>query len=134
MKPPGVGGVAVPVKGGVVVADLHSVFDLPMWVVARPNLGTINHTALTVEYARSRGWDVAGIVINGYDAGSAGAAEATNPQVISELCGVPVLGILPSIPGVSVETGAMAGLGEAFAGCLVPGTLAEMQDGESATG
>jgi dethiobiotin synthetase len=120
----GVGGVAVPVKDRVVVADLRSLFDLPMWVVSRPGLGTVNHTLLTVEYARSRGWEVSGIVISGYEAANAGIAEETNPAVMSELCGVPVVGILPTLPGVSVDTGARAGLGEAFADCLVDGTLA----------
>jgi len=122
----GVGGVAVPVKGRVLVADLHATFDLPMWVVSRPGLGTVNHTLLTVEYARARGWDVDGIIINGYDAESATVAEQTNPAVIADLCGVPVVGMLPQLSAVSVETGAMDRLGEAFADCLVDGALARL--------
>ena len=127
----GVGGVAVPVKGRIVVADLQSLFDLPMWVVARPNLGTINHTLLTVDYARARGWDVTGIIINGHDQENAGVAEETNPAVIAELTGAPVLGILPRLEGISVEAAAMDGLGEAFANCLVDGTLAGLTGGRS---
>ncbi|MBT7806932.1 dethiobiotin synthase, partial [Candidatus Poribacteria bacterium] len=122
----GVGGVAVPVKGRVMVADLRDLFPLPMWVVARPNLGTINHTALTVEYAQARGWDVTGIVLNGLDAHSAGVAEETNPGAIEELTRKPIVAVLPRLHGVSVGRMAIDGLGEAFTAALADGVLASL--------
>ena len=110
----GVGGLGVPVTDGSLVADMHDIFDLPLWIVARPSLGTVNHTLLTVEFARRRGWDVRGIVLNGGHPHEDGPAEATNPAVIQRWTGVPVLGRLPTLPGVDVEANRMAGLAEAF--------------------
>jgi dethiobiotin synthetase len=110
----GVGGVAVPVAERTLLADLRAAFPLPMWVVARPTLGTINHTLLTVEFARSRGWDVTGIVLNRLRPEKAGVAEQTNAGVIEEWTGVPVLGTLPYLPGVCVEALECAGLAEAM--------------------
>ena len=125
----GVGGVAVPVKDDVVVGDLRGVFPLPMWVVARPDLGTINHTALTVEYARSRGWDVTGVVLNGVDDESAGVAEATNPGVIEDMTQVTVVAVVPRLPAISVDLLAMDGLGEAFEAAAIDGVIESLRVG-----
>ena len=66
-------------------------------MVARPNLGTINHTLLTVEALRRTKVDVAGVVINGYPAENAGVAEETNPRAIEKWGKVPVLCIVPQV-------------------------------------
>ena len=63
-------------------------------VVARPNLGTINHTLLTVFALRERGIAVAGIVINYAEAQKAGLAEQTSPAVIEKISGVKISGII----------------------------------------
>ena len=100
----GAGGLFVPLVGHkVTMADLATQMGLPLLVVARPTLGTINHTGLTVAYARSKGLEVAGIIINGYNHSSPDWAERTNPGVIEAMTGVPVLGLLPSIAGLRVE-------------------------------
>ena len=77
--------------------------DLPLVIVARPNLGTINHTCLTVAYAKARGLKVAGIIINMYDHQNAGVAERTNPGMIETMTGVPILGLVPRVEGLTVE-------------------------------
>ena len=110
----GVGGIAVPITEARLVGDLRDVFELPMWIVARPSLGTINHTLLTAEFARRRGWDVRGAVFNGGDPEMHGIAEATNPGVIEAWTGVPTLGRLPRLPGVDVDAMRLDGLAEAF--------------------
>lgn len=69
-----------------------------MLVVARPALGTLNHSFLTVHYARTKDLPVLGVVLCGYDEASAGVAERTNPAALEELCQVPVLGIVPRRP------------------------------------
>ena len=69
----GVGGIAVPICENVFVADLAQRFQLPLLIVARPNLGTINHTVLTVEFARSYNLEICGIVLNA-------SQEAPNPE------------------------------------------------------
>ena len=58
-------------------------FQLPLLIVARPNLGTINHTVLTVEFARSYNLEVCGIVLNTSQEESKGLAEETNPKELA---------------------------------------------------
>ncbi len=100
----GAGGLIVPLIGtSITVADLAVNMDLPLLVVARPNLGTINHTCLTVAYAKSRGLKVAGIIINRYDHQNPGVAERTSPGLIETMTEVPILGLVPSVEGLSVE-------------------------------
>ena len=98
----GVGGIAVPVTRGLLVADCHDLFPLPMWVVARPNLGTINHTVLTVDFATRHGWNVEGIIFNESNPTPATTAVRTNPEEITRLTGVPILGMFPYLPPDSV--------------------------------
>jgi dethiobiotin synthetase len=59
----GVGGLLVPLGPGADVRDLAAVLGLPLVIAARPGLGTINHTLLTLEAARSAGLIVAGVVL-----------------------------------------------------------------------
>jgi dethiobiotin synthetase len=94
----GVGGVMVPLDPHATVLHLANWLRLPTIVVARPALGTINHTLLTVGALRSAGVDVAGVVINRYPAETAGPAEETNPHAIERFSGVPVLCIVPDEP------------------------------------
>ena len=90
----GAGGLMVPLSGGLLVADLARELDLPLLVVARPGLGTINHTVLTCFAARQMGLQVAGVIINGMPE-SPGLAEQGAPHQIGSLCGAAVLGIWP---------------------------------------
>ena len=94
----GIGGLMVPILEGYRVADLAGEMNLPLVVVARPNLGTINHTVLTVEAARAAALRVLGIIINGLDADAAGIAEETNPAELMRETGVPVLTVVPKDP------------------------------------
>ena len=64
----GAGGLLVPVGESWTIADLAVWLGLPLVVVARAGLGTVNHTLLTVEAARPRGLHVAGVVLNGRSA------------------------------------------------------------------
>jgi dethiobiotin synthetase len=92
----GAGGLMVPLSGGLLVADLVKLLALPLLVVARPALGTVNHTVLTTFAARQLGIDVRGVVINGFPAAPS-LAESTAPHLIDSLAGVPLLGRLPAI-------------------------------------
>ena len=60
----GAGGVAVPIKDNFLMSDLINFLDIPSIVVSKPNLGTINHTLLTIEHLRNKGIDVKGVIIN----------------------------------------------------------------------
>ena len=92
----GAGGVLVPIDGETTMADLARDLGLPVVVVARPALGTLNHTALTVEAARSRGLDVAGIVISGFPSAPS-LAERTNPAELEKVCDAEVIGVVPML-------------------------------------
>jgi dethiobiotin synthetase len=91
----GVGGLLVPVKHRYPVAAMAKRMGLPLIVVARPTLGTINHTLLTVESARRRGLRVAGLVVCYSRDWRAGKAERSNPAVLEAESGVPLLGVVP---------------------------------------
>lgn len=91
----GAGGLAVPFVEDGLVIDLASQLGLPLIIVARPNLGTVNHTLLTIEYARSRGLQIAGVIISGLGRTPIGVVEKTNPAMIVEYGDVPFLGSLP---------------------------------------
>ena len=60
----GAGGVCVPIKEDFLMSDLIKFLGLDAVVVSRPNLGTINHTLLTVEHLRNKGINVRGVIIN----------------------------------------------------------------------
>jgi dethiobiotin synthetase len=59
----GVGGLMVPLTPEYLVRDLAADLALPVVIAARTGLGTINHTLLTLEAARSSGLRVAGVVM-----------------------------------------------------------------------
>jgi len=70
-----------------------AILEIPVVVVARDALGTINHTLLTVEYARSHGIKVLGVIINTLSA-TPDPPTKTNAQVIKRLSGVSLLGVV----------------------------------------
>jgi dethiobiotin synthetase len=92
----GAGGLMVPLAGGLLVADLVKLLTLPLLVVARPDLGTVNHTLLTCFAARGLGCVVKGSIINNYPQNPA-LAESTAPHLIDSLSGVPLLARFPAI-------------------------------------
>jgi len=61
----GAGGLMVPLTDTAYVIDLAAELHLPLILVARSTLGTINHTLLSLEAIRRRGLPLAGVVING---------------------------------------------------------------------
>ncbi|WP_439571316.1 dethiobiotin synthase [Sphingomonas sp.] len=61
----GAGGALVPVTRDLLYADLFARWGLPVVIVARTALGTINHSLMTIEVARARGVRVAGILFSG---------------------------------------------------------------------
>jgi dethiobiotin synthetase len=97
----GCGGLAVPLRrDGYMLSDLISDLGMSCLLVARATLGTVNHTLLSVNYAQSRGLRIKGIIVSGY---GGGICEADNLKIIQHLSGLPVLAVLPLLPGVDVE-------------------------------
>lgn len=94
----GAGGIMVPIiekgKESYLFSDLAADLNLKTIIVARAGLGTVNHTLLTIDHARSKGLDTVGVIINGYSQYPS-LSEKNNPQMIESLSGVPVLAVLP---------------------------------------
>ena len=105
----GAGGLLVEIVEGFTMADLALRLESPLVIVARPSLGTLNHTTLTIEAARRRGLEAAGVVISDFPP-NPGLAEATNPAELLRLTGVPLLGVLPHDPAVDTERGELGSL------------------------
>ena len=93
----GAGGLLVPITREKMMADLALYLKLPVLIVSRTGLGTINHTLLSVEAARKRGVEVAGVIFN-HLGPRRGLAEKTNPSVIRHFLDVPILGEIPYAP------------------------------------
>ncbi len=91
----GAGGLLVPVGEDWTIADLAVTLGLPLIVVARAGLGTVNHTALSVLAARQLGLEPLGVILNGVRDESS----QTNARLIEPLAGVPVLGQTPWLEG-----------------------------------
>lgn len=93
----GAGGLLAPVYKQFVIRDLIKLLNLPAVVVARPNLGTINHTLLTVECLKNHNIKVAGIIISGYPHGVEDICIKTAPKYIEDISGEKVLGLFPKL-------------------------------------
>ena len=98
----GVGGWLVPLTAQRTMADVARRLGLPVVIVARPGLGTLNHAVLTLRCARAAGLHVLGFVLN-YTAPPARdrmarLAERTNPEILRRVAGRPILGELPFSP------------------------------------
>lgn len=93
----GAGGLLVPLEDDLTMADLAGRLGAVLVVVTRPTLGTLNHTALTVEAADTRGLPIEGLIVSGWPA-EPGTTEETNLERLSAMA--PVLGLLPLYTGL----------------------------------
>lgn len=92
----GIGGLMVPLTEREFVADFARLTGLPIVIVSRPQLGTINHTLLTVRVCREFGLDVLGIIVNRMPKKPT-AVEKNTPKMLERLAGVPLLAVLPDV-------------------------------------
>jgi dethiobiotin synthetase len=92
----GAGGLMVPVTQQHLTVDLIRLLGLPLIIVARAGLGTINHTLLTVKQAQREGLAVRGVILN-KTSPEPDASEETNPAAIERFSGVRLLGVVPYI-------------------------------------
>ncbi len=93
----GAGGVLVPINDTELMIDLIARLALPVVVVSRSTLGTINHTLLTLEALRRRSLTVAGVVL-------AGPPNAGNREAIERYGSAPVLGEMPMFEPLTRKT------------------------------
>jgi dethiobiotin synthetase len=91
----GVGGLLVPLTTGYTVRDLAVDLGLPLVIAARPSLGTISHSLLTIQAARAVGLEVRCVVLTPWP-DDPSTMERSNRATIEQLGGAPVHG-LPAV-------------------------------------
>ena len=104
----GVGGLLCPLTEDKTIADFAATLNVPLLIVARASLGTINHTLLTIEVARSRKLPIAGVILNDSTGNVDPDAALMNAEEISRRGDVAVLTI--------VQRGQTGGLLDAISG------------------
>ena len=97
----GAGGALVPLRRDLLFADVFAKWGLPVILVARTSLGTINHSLMSLEALRARGVTVHGIAF-------VGEANEESERVIGEIGKVRRLGRLPVLDPLNSETLAAA--------------------------
>jgi dethiobiotin synthetase len=91
----GAGGLLSPLSHSQSNADLASALGLPLLIIGRLGLGTINHTLLTVEVAQQRQLPIRGVILNASQPSTDDESIASNPVELARRCTVPILGVLP---------------------------------------
>lgn len=110
----GVGGLLVPLTGDWTICDLAVELGLPVVIAARPGLGTINHTLLTLSVARASGLDVRAVVLTPWRDHPT-TIEVSNRDAIARLGGVEVA-VLAPVDSPTVEQLRAAGAALPWAG------------------
>ena len=117
----GVGGLMCPISDDLWVIHLAVMMALPIVIVARPDLGTINHTLLTIHAARSAGLKIAGVIVNRYQTDPRQnkgpddeIAMLTNPAQIAQKGNTQILALSPEDSETSVSN-AVLGPGVSYA-------------------
>lgn len=92
----GAGGIKVPLNyDGLLIGDLVKDFNIPVIIVARAGLGTINHTLITIESLKRSNINIKGIVINGYE--EANICHIDNKNTIKNLIDEEILAVVPKV-------------------------------------
>lgn len=100
----GLGGLRVPITRDYEVVDLMRDLDLPAVVVARHQLGTLNHTLMTLDTLKENWVPVRGVVFNRTGPEALDAIEQNQPRLIEELSGTKVLGEFPYIDNLNTQS------------------------------
>ena len=104
----GAGGVLVPLNDNETMLDLMLQLAFPVVVVARPELGTLNHTLLTLRALREARLNVEALFLSERTPRSWGAIEEDNLQTLRRLCAAPVIARFPHCPGADIAAATAA--------------------------
>jgi dethiobiotin synthetase len=99
----GIGGIMVPLEKDFLVLDLMEAMALPTLIVARADLGTINHSLLTIQACKSRHLAIAGLILNQSQPSDNPLALQSNPGILAELSGQSVLASIAYDEACDVE-------------------------------
>ena len=116
----GAGGLMVPLRGGYLMADLIRQLGIPIMIVAKTGLGTLNHTLLTVFAAKTMEIPITGIMLNGMPENPDPASEGA-PKQLAMIASADLLGVMPEVVGNDREL--IRQLAEALAGMNTLGWL-----------
>ena len=88
------GGLMVPITRNYLQIDQIRKWDLPVILVCKSSLGTINHTLLSIEALEKRNIKILGLVING-------EKHIDNPKILTEFSGLPIIAEFPYIQNIN---------------------------------
>ena len=91
----GAGGILVPLNRRETMLDLMTALNIPILLAARPGLGTINHTLLSIQALRSAGLEIAGVVLVESQKTESTFIEEDNITTIEQFGEVSILGTIP---------------------------------------
>jgi len=100
----GVGGWRVPIDSTLGIREWAQELALPVVLVARNTVGTLNHTLLTVDSIRQANLPIRGLILNDHFSRTDDPSATTNPALLQELTSLPILSLpsrmseLPSLP------------------------------------
>jgi dethiobiotin synthetase len=101
----GVGGLLVPLARDYLVRDLAGELSLPVVIAARPGLGTISHSLLTIEAARAVALRIQAVVLSPWP-DEPSDMERSNRETIERFGEVPVIGLARTDPNSLAQAGA----------------------------
>jgi dethiobiotin synthetase len=110
----GAGGVYAPLTETETTLDLMTRLAMPVILVARRGLGTINHTLLSIDALRGEGLAVAGVIFNETEGVAADFIRADNPRAVEAFGRVAVLGNMDYLPGIDADPAAALAGSERF--------------------
>lgn len=93
----GSGGICVPIDDKHLISDFIKMLNIPTIIVARSDLGTINHTILTVEYAKKMGLNILGVIVNKYPIKTDDLSIIHLKEELENHCNSTILGIIPEM-------------------------------------
>lgn len=98
----GIGGLLTPIHKDYLVVDLIRDIGLPVILVCRYRLGTLNHSLLALDHLKRINLEVRGIIFN--QTGDLNPVETEQPALLKELSGTRLLGGVPFIEGLATDS------------------------------
>jgi len=99
----GAGGLLAPINGDTTMLDLAAMLGLPVILAARPGLGAINHSLLSIREIERTGLALGGIIFCETTAAGWGEIEQNNAETIARMGKAPLIGRIPYVAGLCGE-------------------------------
>ena len=90
------GGLMVPLTRDFLQIDQIRIWDLPVIIVCRSSLGTLNHTLLSIEALQKRNIKILGLIVNG-------KKHLDNPRTLTEFSGIPIIAEFPYLENINID-------------------------------